>query len=271
MPLYLVATPIGNLEDITLRALRNLKEVQLIAAEDTRRTRKLLSLYHIHTPLTSYHQYNKKAKLNYLLNLLEEEDIALVSEAGMPGISDPGYELVVGCIETGIPVIPIPGPSAIISALAASGLPTTDFLYLGFLPRKKGERWRLLQAIAQHPYTLVALETPHRLRESLSDLQEILGDRRIAVCHELTKFHEEIFRGSINQALEHFPKPKGEFTLIIEGKEKERRGLTEEIKKELRRLKMQGLGAKEAISQLSRATGIPKRELYQAWLTLKEM
>lgn len=269
MPLYLVATPIGNLEDITLRALRLLKEVKLIAAEDTRTTKKLLSHYNIYTPLTSYHQYNKKTKLNYLLKILEQDSIALVSEAGMPGISDPGYELVVACIERGIPVIPIPGPSAIIAALAVSGLPTANFLYLGFLPRKKGERRRLLQSVTQEPYTLIFLEAPHRLRESLLDLKEVLGDRKIAICRELTKIYEEIFRGKISDAINHFLQPQGEFTLIIEGKKKEKKEITPEIEEELKQLKKQGLKAKEAISQLSKSSGVSKKVLYQAWLSLK--
>lgn len=271
MPLYLVATPIGNLEDITLRALRLLKEVKLIAAEDTRRTRKLLSHYNIHTPLTSYHEHNKKAKLNYLLKILEQDSIALVSEAGMPGISDPGYELVVACIEKGISVVPVPGPSAIITALAASGLPTINFLYLGFLPRKEGERRRLIQSVAEEPYTLIFLETPHRLKESLLDLKEILGDRRIAICRELTKVYEEIFRGKISDAIAHFLRPQGEFTLIIEGKKKEKKGITPEIEEGLKQLKSQGLSAKEAISQLAKSSGISKKELYRAWLSLKKL
>jgi 16S rRNA (cytidine1402-2'-O)-methyltransferase len=215
--LYIVATPIGNLEDITWRALRILQEVDLIAAEDTRKTKRLLTRYGIKTPLTSYHEYTKKAKLTHLLNQLDEKDIALVSEAGMPGISDPGYELVIRALERGFSIVPIPGPSAVTTALAVSGLPTQNFLYLGFLPRKKGERRRLLEKIASLPYTIVIFESPHRLLKSLNDLEEILGDRRIAVARELTKIHEEIFRGRISQARQRFAQPKGEFTLVIEG------------------------------------------------------
>ena len=216
--LYVIATPIGNLEDISLRALRLLREVKLIAAEDTRTTRHLLNAHNIKTPLTSYHEHSKRAKLDYLLNYLEKEDLALVSEAGMPGLSDPGYELIVAAIERGISVVPIPGASAVITALVVSGLPTDQFLYVGFLPRRKGQRQRLLSSIVDEPRTIVAFETPHRLSKALSDIEEILGNRRLSVCRELTKVHEEIFRGRVSQAREHFAEPRGEFTLVIEGK-----------------------------------------------------
>ena len=216
--LYVIATPIGNLEDISLRALRLLREVKLIAAEDTRTTRHLLNAHNIKTPLTSYHEHSKKAKLDYLLNYLEKEDLALVSEAGTPGLSDPGYELIVAAIERRISVVPIPGASAVITALVVSGLPTDQFLYLGFLPRRKGQRQRLLSSLVDEPRTIVAFETPHRLRKALSDIEEILGNRRLSVCRELTKVHEEIFRGRVSQAREHFVEPRGEFSLVIEGK-----------------------------------------------------
>lgn len=216
--LYVVGTPIGNLEDISLRALRVLREVGLIAAEDTRKTRRLLSAYDIDTPLTSYHEHTKKAKLDHLLDHLEREDVALVSEAGMPGLSDPGYDLVVGAIDRGILVAPIPGPSAVITALVVSGLPTDQFVYVGFLPRRKGQRQRLLGSVSDESRTIVAFETPHRLTEALTDIGEILGDRRVSVCRELTKVHEEVFRGRISQARERFAQPRGEFSLVIEGK-----------------------------------------------------
>lgn len=216
--LYVIATPIGNLEDISLRALRLLREVKLIAAEDTRTTRRLLNAYSIRTPLTSYHEHSKRAKLDYLLDYLEKEDLALVSEAGMPGLSDPGYGLIIAAIERGIPVVPIPGASAVITALAVSGLPTDQFLYVGFLPRRKGQRQRLLSSIVDEPRTIVAFETPHRLKKALSDIEEILGNRKLSVCRELTKIHEEVFRGRVSQAREHFTEPRGEFSLVIEGK-----------------------------------------------------
>ena len=216
--LYVIATPIGNLEDISLRALRLLQEVKLIAAEDTRTTRHLLNAHDIKTPLTSYHEHSKRGKLDYLLNYLEQGDMALVSEAGMPGLSDPGYELIIAAIERGISVVPIPGASAVITALVVSGLPTDQFIYLGFLPRRKGQRQRLFSSIVDEPRTIVAFETPHRLSEALSDIEEILGNRRLSVCRELTKVHEEIFRGRVSQAREHFAEPRGEFSLVIEGK-----------------------------------------------------
>ncbi len=269
--LYLVATPIGNLEDITLRAIRILGEVKLIAAEDTRRTRSLLSAYKIKTPLTSYHEHNKKSKLSYLLERLEHEDIALVSEAGMPGISDPGYELVLAAIEQGIPVIAIPGPSALPAALSVSGLPTDQFLYLGFLPRGKSERKRLLESIASEPRTIVAFEAPHRLLDSLNDLLEGLGDRRIAVCRELTKMYEEVFRGTMSEAITHFSQPRGEFTLVIAGYggHREQKELIDFfIKEELRRLRSEGATAKEAVAKLGSVTHLPRKLLYKAWLEL---
>lgn len=216
--LYVVGTPIGNLEDISLRALRVLREVGLIAAEDTRKTRRLLNAYDIHTTVTSYHEHSKRAKLEQLLDHLEREDVALVSEAGMPGLSDPGYDLVVTAIDRGILVVPVPGPSAVITALVVSGLPTDQFVYVGFLPRRKGQRQRLIGSMCDESRTIVAFETPHRLSEALADIGEILGDRRVSICRELTKVHEEVFRGRVSQAREHFAQPRGEFSLVVEGK-----------------------------------------------------
>lgn len=216
--LYVIATPIGNMEDISLRTLRLLQEVKLIAAEDTRTTRHLLSAHNIKTPLISYHEHSKRAKLDYLLNYLEQEDLALVSEAGTPGLSDPGYDLVISAIEHGITVTPIPGPSAVIAALTVSGLPTDQFIYVGFLPRRRGQRQRILRSIAEESRTIVAFETPHRLIEAFQDIEEILGNRRISVCRELTKIHEEIYRGRVSQAREYFVEPRGEFTLVVEGR-----------------------------------------------------
>ena len=216
--LYVVGTPIGNLEDISLRAVRILREVGLVAAEDTRKTRRLLNAYNIQTPLTSYHEHSGRAKLDYLLSHLEKEDLAMVSEAGMPGLSDPGYDLIIAAIDRGVSVVPVPGPSAVITALVVSGLPTDQFVYVGFLPRRKGHRQRLLSSISDESRTIVAFEAPHRLRGALADVEEILGDRRVSVCRELTKVHEEVFRGRVGQAREHFAQPRGEFSLVIEGK-----------------------------------------------------
>ena len=262
--LYIVATPIGNLEDITLRAVRILGEVGLIAAEDTRHTRRLLARYDIHTPLTSYHGHNRSAKLPSLLAALEEKDVALVTDAGMPGISDPGYELVHGAAEAGIRVVPIPGASAVTSALSVSGLPVGQFVYLGFLPRGKGDRRRLLESVAAELRGLVAFETPHRLRSALQDVLEILGDRQIAVCRELTKLHEEIYRGPVSEALAKFATPRGEFTLVIEGSPKE--SVThsiDEAREMLAQLREQGVGAKESAAQVAQLTGLSRRVLYR--------
>jgi 16S rRNA (cytidine1402-2'-O)-methyltransferase len=266
MPLYLVATPIGNLEDISLRALRTLREVKLIAAEDTRRTKQLLAAYEIKTPLTSYHERNKWTKLDYILGRLSDGDVALVSDAGMPGISDPGYELIVACTQRGIPVIPIPGPSVVITALAVSGLDTGQFIYLGFLPHKASARRHLLQSVAGEYATIVVLESPHRLLEALNDILHILGDRRVAVCRELTKVYEEVFRGRISQAIGHFTEPRGEFTLVIEGKKEEKPQLTEAIEKQLKDMRRSGVAAKEAIAKVAGETGLSRKELYRAWL-----
>jgi 16S rRNA (cytidine1402-2'-O)-methyltransferase len=267
--LYVVATPIGNLEDISLRALRTLGEVKLIAAEDTRRTRQLLVKYDIKTPVTSYHEHNKWAKLDYILGCLEEGDVALVSDAGMPGISDPGYELILAANRRGIPVVPIPGPSVVITALAVSGLPTERFVYIGFLPHRAGSRRRLLESVADEYGTIVVLESPHRLRAALDDILLVLGDRKVAVCRELTKIHEEVFRGTISQAIDHFTQPKGEFTLVIEGKGgKEKPRLTEAVEGRLRSLRLSGVTAKEAVARVAGETGLSRRELYRAWLKL---
>ena len=267
--LYVVATPIGNLEDITLRALRILREVGLIAAEDTRKTRRLLSHYDIKTPMTSFYEHSKLTKLDYILNFLENKDVAIVSEAGMPGISDPGYELIVAAIERGISVVPIPGPSVIITALMVSGLATEQFNYLGFLPRQANSRLRLLKAVVDKSGTLVFFEAPHRLLESLKDLLATLGDRRIAVCRELTKLHEEVLRGRISEAIEHFTEPRGEFTLVVEGnKTTAKPQLTNDIERQLRKMRLSGVPAKEAIVRVGKETGLSRKELYQAWLKL---
>ncbi|MFC1948861.1 16S rRNA (cytidine(1402)-2'-O)-methyltransferase [Chloroflexota bacterium] len=264
--LFIVATPIGNLEDISLRAIRTLCEAKLIAAEDTRKTRRLLATYSIKTPLTSYYEHNKITKLDYILGQLEEGDIALVSEAGTPGISDPGYELIVAAHERGIPVVHIPGPSAVTTALAVSGLATDRFTYLGFLPRKTGDRQNLLKSIIDETNTIVVLEAPHRLLAALKDILNVLGNRRISVCRELTKLHEEVFRGSISQAIDHFTQPRGEFTLVIEGRAEKKAELTEDIEKQLYGMRQSGVKAKEAIARVAGETGISKKELYRAWL-----
>jgi 16S rRNA (cytidine1402-2'-O)-methyltransferase len=269
--LYVVGTPIGNLEDISLRALRILGEVDLIAAEDTRKTRKLLTHFQIETPLTSYHEHNKLTRLDELLSTLQHKDVALVSEAGMPGLSDPGYELINAAIARGIPVVPVPGPSALITALVISGLPTDSFLYLGFLPRRQKERRQLLASVVGERRTLVAFEAPHRLLATLTDLKEMLGDRRIALARELTKLHEEVWRGNVSRALAHFEEnpPRGEFTLVIEGAREERVTWDEEqVREMLTELLAEGVERKEAIKVVADLAGWPKREVYK--LALRE-
>ncbi|HEY96897.1 MAG TPA: 16S rRNA (cytidine(1402)-2'-O)-methyltransferase [Dehalococcoidia bacterium] len=270
--LYVIATPIGNLEDISLRALRVLREVKLIAAEDTRKTKRLLSRYDINTQMTSYFEHNKMVKLDYLLDYLQKDDLALVSEAGMPGISDPGYELIATAGQRGIEIVPVPGPSAVTTALAVSGLPTDRFLYIGFLPHKSGERKRALDSVINETGTIIALETPHRLPAALDDILAVLGDRRIAICRELTKLHEETFRGTISEAIKYFVNPRGEFTLVIEGKDKkEKPVLTKNTEKQLHELYLSGVKAREAIAMVSEETGLSKKELYQAWLKLDKV
>lgn len=223
--LYLVSTPIGNLEDITLRALRILKEVDLIAAEDTRQTRRLLTHYDIHTPLTSYFEGTSSAKSDKLIaRLTIGETIALVSDAGTPIISDPGYPLLRGCIDAGIPIVPIPGASAVIAAASVSGLPLHNFAFEGFLSPKSGKRKRQLNMLTDDERTLIFFESPHRICRFLEDVLEVMADREIVVTRELTKRFEEIFRGSVSEALERFrdTEPRGEFTVIIAGKKEKK-------------------------------------------------
>lgn len=218
--LYLVATPIGNLEDITLRALRTLREVRLIAAEDTRTSRVLLQHYDITTPLTSYHEHNKIGKLDAIFDALALGDVALISDAGTPTISDPGYELVAQCLQRGYEVVPIPGANAVLSALSASGLPTDSFVYLGFLPKKQGARRDLLKGVRTEPRTLIAYESPHRAADTLGLIAEVLGDDRpVCVAREMTKKFETFWRGTAQEAARHFQQenPRGEITLVIGG------------------------------------------------------
>ena len=218
--LYLVSTPIGNLEDITLRALRILREVDLIAAEDTRHTGKLLKHYEITTKLTSYHEHNKEAREEHLLDILGEGDLALVSDAGTPGLSDPGFELVQAALERGYEVSSIPGPSAPIAALVASGLPTDSFIFLGYLPRKAKARRAFIESLSNERRTLVLFEVPHRIQKTLGDLIAALGEDRLAALgRELTKMHEEIVRGTLGEVQTHIAsrEPRGEYTLVLGG------------------------------------------------------
>jgi 16S rRNA (cytidine1402-2'-O)-methyltransferase len=271
--LYLVATPIGNLEDITIRALNVLRQASLIAAEDTRQTKKLLQRYEIEKPMLSYHEHNKLSRVREILSALADGDVALVSDAGTPGLNDPGYELVRAALEAGYPVSAAPGPSAPVMALVVSGLPTDAFLYLGYLPRRGVERRRRIEEARAYPYTLIFLETPHRLEEALEDLQAILGDRPAAVARELTKIHEEVYRGTLGQARAHFHQnePRGEFTLVVGGAQSQSSGPWGE--EQLLQALREGLAAGRPQSQLAgevaAKSGWERRDIYRKIIALK--
>lgn len=273
--LYIVPTPIGNLEDVTLRALRVLRSADLIAAEDTRVTRRLLARYEISAPLASFHAHSGRRKTERLLERLADGgDIALVSDAGTPAVNDPGGELVAEAAKRGFDVVALPGASAVTTALAASGIPCdSGFVHLGFLPRRRAERRRVLREIAAERRALTAFETPHRLARALADIQDALGDRRIAVCRELTKMHEEVFRGSVSAAISQFAEPRGEFTLVVEGAPEpppsSATNTAPDAAQTLARLKREGMSAKDAIAAVSETAEIPRRELYAVWLTIE--
>jgi len=265
--LYLVATPIGNMEDITLRAIRVLGDVPLVAAEDTRTAGILLKRHSITAKVTSYNEHNHRTKTPALLRALNSGDVALITDAGMPGISDPGEALVVAVLAAGHDVVPLPGASAVVAAVAASGLPSRRFHYLGFLPRQSGPRRKALREAARSGDTLVVYESPHRLRAMLEDAVAALGDRRVAIARELTKLHEEIWRGSLSGALEHFAEPRGEFTVVIEGGESSELADAgrESIDAVVAELRASAVPAREAISQLMSRCGLPRRAAYAAW------
>lgn len=272
--LYVVATPIGNLEDITLRALRILKQVDIIAAEDTRHTRKLLHHYGIATQLTSYFEHNELKKAGWLVEQLKQgKDIALVSDAGTPGISDPGYRLVKMALENHITVISIPGASAIIAALSIAGLPTDSFCFEGFIPSKTGEKLKFLSSLKGIIKTIVLYESPKRLLTTLADIHNILGDVDIVIAREMTKLHEEIISGKISNILNDLKKRaiKGEITILLNPRsleaEKQEISLTDEIKKLQKEL---GLPIKEIAKIIAEQRGIPKREVYKEALKLKQ-
>jgi 16S rRNA (cytidine1402-2'-O)-methyltransferase len=264
--LYVVATPIGNLEDITLRALRILREeVAAIACEDTRQTRKLLEHFQIHKPLVSYHEHNERARAAELVEQLERGDsIALVSDAGTPLLSDPGYRLVSAAISKGISVVPLPGASALLSTLAASGLPTDEFYFRGFLPAKSGARRRVLEEIVKERGTVVAYESPHRILETLHDMADLLGNRPVVVGRELTKLHEEFLRGSAQEILDQLSQRgsiKGEFTIAI-GRSEEKPAIDDPLAEISRLQSEEGLDRMTAIKAVAKRLGLPKRELY---------
>lgn len=269
--LFIVATPIGNLEDVTLRALRVLREVALIAAEDTRRTAKLLSHFDIHTPTTSFFEHNERDKLRPLLDRLAAgENVALVSDAGTPGISDPGYRLIEAAIGAGVRVEAVPGASAILTALVASGLPTHAFTFAGFPPAKSQARDKWFAALADRQETLVFYEAPHRVRETLEAALRALGDRPVVACRELTKVHEELVRGPISRVLEHLEEPRGEFTIVVAPAD-ERQGEPAALPPDARLLEefyqlteTTGLSRRDAVSRLATRYDKPSREIYTA-------
>jgi len=263
--LYIVGTPIGNLEDITLRAVRILQEVSLIAAEDTRKAQILLAHYEIKTSLTSFFVGNEQRKVDTILAALSEGDVALISDAGMPGISDPGYPLIRAAIEQGIPVVPVPGPSAHTAALVASGLPTDRFLFLGFLPRKASEQKAILRNVAGLQVTLVLYESPRRVKTTLNTLRKALGNRPVALCREMTKLYEEVWRGNLDDAIAHLEAvpPRGEFTLIVGGapdsdliwdEAQVRAALAEQL--------AQGLSRSQAAREVAARSGWARRKIY---------
>ncbi|MGB3297548.1 MAG: 16S rRNA (cytidine(1402)-2'-O)-methyltransferase [Phormidesmis sp.] len=271
--LYLVGTPIGNLEDITFRAVRILKSVDVIAAEDTRHTGKLLQHFQITTPQISYHDHNRQQRIPQLIARLHSgEAIALVTDAGMPGISDPGYELVCACVQNQITVVPIPGPSAVVTAVAAAGLPCDRFVFEGFFPVKGKVRRARINAIKTEPRTVVIYESPHRIVKTLIDLAAALGpDRAVTLARELTKRYEEFWRGTLKEAIEHYTKnaPKGEFTVAIAPSPPQSLTLsTAEITTELQNLIAQGLSRSEASRQIAEHTTLSKRDIYQISLEI---
>lgn len=271
--LFLCATPIGNLEDITFRVLRTLKEVDLIAAEDTRHSIKMLNHFDIKTPMTSYHEYNKVEKARYLVEKLKSGvDIALVTDAGTPGISDPGEELVRQCYEAGIEVTSLPGPAACVTALTLSGLSTRRFCFEAFLPSKKKEKQWILEELKEETRTIILYEAPHRLVRTLTELYEALGDRKITICRELTKKYEEAYQTTFKEALEKYEsqEPKGECVVVIEGKSIEQKKdemarTWEEMKIEehMDYYEKQGIEHKEAMRMVAKDREISKREVYQ--------
>jgi 16S rRNA (cytidine1402-2'-O)-methyltransferase len=268
--LYLVATPIGNLEDMTLRALRILKEVRLIAAEDTRTSRVLLQHFGITTPLTSYHEHNKLSRLDAVFDALASGDVALISDAGTPAISDPGYELVKAAVERGHAIVPIPGANAIACALIASGLPTDGFVYLGFLPKKQNARRELLESLQKEKRTLVCYESPHRLADTLGLIAAVMGaERRVCVAREMTKLYEEFFRGTAQEALARFSQenPKGEITLVIAGAPAGN-GVWDKarVRSELERLMETGESLNQASKALAAQSGWKKSAIYELGL-----
>ena len=270
--LYVVATPIGNLEDVTLRALRVLREVEVVLAEDTRRTRTLLTRHDVEKRPRSLHAHNEAQRTGEVLELLASgSSVALVSDAGTPLISDPGERLVSAVIGAGHGVVPVPGPSAVLSALVASGLPTAPFLFLGFLPRRRKEREELLAGLRSRSETLILFESPRRLAGTLGQLREALGDRPACVARELTKLHEEVARGPLQELAERFSEgTRGEVTLVVGGAPEEPALDEAVLDTRIRALVAEGTGPREIANQLARAARVPKREIYARAQAIRE-
>ena len=269
--LYIVATPIGNLEDITFRALRVLKEADIIAAEDTRHTQKLLNKFDIHTPLTSYHDHNKEEKAPVLVSrLLEGRNVALVSDAGTPGISDPGYFLINLAIDQKVPIVPIPGATAAIAALSVSGLPTDRFVFEGFLPNKHTARLKRLEELTKEERTLIFYEAPHRILQALDDMLAVLGDRKAVLTRELTKVHEQVIRGTLSEVKKNLEagSMKGEFTIILQAAIEEPIGPVDTLEYLKNLMLHRGLSKKEAVAVAAHDLGIPKKEVYKIGLSI---
>ena len=275
--LYLVATPIGNLEDITIRALNVLKEVDLIAAEDTRHTLGLLNHFEISKPLISYYKETEKIKSEVLIDKLKEgKNIAVVSDAGTPGISDPGEEIVKECICNNIEIIPVPGACAFVNALIASGFPTREFSFIGFLSTNKKEKKEKLEEIKFETKTLIFYEAPHKLLDTLDTMYEILGDRKVVLARELTKIHEEFIRGTLSDIKERMDAPRGEFVILIEGnsiskKEVEKQSLNDlSLEEHYSHYEEEGLSKKDIIKKIAKDRGVNKNEIYQYFINKKE-
>ena len=262
--LYIIPTPIGNLEDITLRALRILKEVHLIAAEDTRTSRVLLQHYEITTPLMSYHEHNKQSKLEAVAHALEIGDVALISDAGTPGISDPGYELVQFALAHGIPVVPLPGANAVLPALVASGLPADSFIFLGFLPKKSAAKMKFLQSHIEQRHTLIVYDSPHRLIDTLESIRQVYGERQICVAREISKKYEEFVRGTVTEVADYFASqnPRGEITLVIAGNTEPEQWDESQVRRILKTELENGTPLSRAAKDIAKQSGWRKKEIY---------
>jgi 16S rRNA (cytidine1402-2'-O)-methyltransferase len=268
--LYIVGTPIGNLEDMTMRAVRILKEVSLIAAEDTRNTSHLLKHFEIKTPTVSFHEYSDEKKVEFLLSKLEAGDVAIVTDAGMPCISDPGYELIKAASDRGVKVEVIPGPSASTAAVALSALSCEHFTFIGFLPRKQSDRLKILNEVKHYPHPLVFYEAPHRLNKTIRDIISVLGDRKVSVSREMTKIYEETYRGTLSSADAYFSDPRGEFAFVVDGWDAGSERSFGDIDALIKDAQSSGRSFKDSCQDLIDATGMSRRDIYKKWLSIEK-